>query len=129
MGRGLPEYEALVESGQITLALTLLRAFGSPGAQLKRTLSAEYALISVPDSANLLRNGQRYSAPLQATICAKRPVKPSQSYLTIDGEGLTVDQQTAGVVQVAGKQPINHIRIEFLSIQNSDVGGSGIVIR
>lgn len=88
LARGLPEYEAIAEDGQITLALTLLRAFGSSGAQVKRALAAEYALVTLPETAGLLRTGQLYSAPLQATVCAQRPMTLSQSYLAIDGEGL-----------------------------------------
>lgn len=99
LARGLPEYEAIAEYDQVTLALTLLRAVGwrsrkpalaAPDAQCLQMMTAEYALRSLParDPAALLRAGQLFSAPLQAYHYDEPPPIPSQSYLVIEGEGI-----------------------------------------
>jgi alpha-mannosidase/mannosylglycerate hydrolase len=109
--RGLPEYEAIAEDGQVTLALTLLRAVGwrvrsdlrartapvgvpmaVPEAQCLREMTAEYALRILPsgDPASVLRAGQLFSAPLQAFVYEEHPPAPVQSYITIEGDGLVM---------------------------------------
>jgi mannosylglycerate hydrolase len=111
LARGLPEYEAISEDGQVTLALTLLRAVGwrsrgdlrartspagtplaVPDAQCLREMQADYALRLLPadDPAALLRAGQLYSAPLQAFAYETHPPVPVQSYLTVEGDGLVM---------------------------------------
>lgn len=97
LARGLPEYEAFTEGDQTTLALTLLRAVGHqeqngkrPGAQCRRTLTADYTLVGLPDAdpVELLRAGQSYTAPLFTYLSAQRPVRPSHSYLTVESDRL-----------------------------------------
>lgn len=109
--RGLPEYEAIAEDGQVTLALTLLRAVGwrvrgdlrartapvgmplaVPDAQCLREMTAEYALRLLPtnDPAAVLRAGQLYSAPLQAYAYEEHPPTSVHSYLTVEGDGLVM---------------------------------------
>ena len=109
LARGLPEYEAITENGQVTLALTLLRAVGwrsrddlqtrrgaiepmiaTPDAQCQRPMTADYALMLLPsnDSAALLRAGQLYNAPLLAFQYAERPPQSQHSYLTVDSDQL-----------------------------------------
>ncbi|MBC8099789.1 MAG: hypothetical protein H7Y11_10130 [Armatimonadetes bacterium] len=104
LGRGLPEFEAISEDDQTTLALTLVRSVGwlsrddlrtrtapigtprpAPGAQTLRPMHAEYALLPLPasDPAALLRTGQSYIAPLQAYQYDRPPDKPRRSYLSI----------------------------------------------
>lgn len=111
LARGLPEYEALQENGQITLALTLLRAVGwrsrddlrsrtasagrniaIPGAQCERSFTVDYALIMLPpnDPAALVRAGQLHDAPLQAYQYQERPPLSAHSYLTIEGDGVVM---------------------------------------
>jgi mannosylglycerate hydrolase len=111
LARGLPEYEAIAEDGQVTLALTLLRAVGwrvrgdllartasvgmplaVPDAQCLREMSAEYGLRLLPsgDPAAVMRAGQLYSAPLQAYAYEEHPPTSVQSYLTIEGDGLVM---------------------------------------
>lgn len=99
--RGLPEFEAIAEDGQVTLALTLLRAVGwlrrdetmgamvkASGAQGLREYTAEYALVPMQakQPVEWLRAGQVYNAPLQAYHYADAPEKASHSYLTVEGD-------------------------------------------
>ncbi len=107
--RGLPEYEALHEEDQVTLALTLLRAVGwrsrddlhsrtaslgkpltTPDAQCLQPITAEYALRPLPtgDPVALLQAGQLYNAPLQAYHYVERPPRPNHSYLSIESSDL-----------------------------------------
>ena len=109
LARGLPEYEAITENGQVTLALTLLRAVGwrsrddlqaragaidpmiaTPDAQCHRPMTAAYALVLLPsdDPAALLRAGQLYAAPLLACQYAERPPQSQHSYLTVESDRL-----------------------------------------
>ena len=111
LARGLPEYEAIAEAGQVTLALTLLRSVGwrvradlrartapvgvpltVPDAQCLREMTAEYALRLLPtgDPTAVMRAGQLYSAPLQAYAYEEHPPVPVQSYLTIEGDRLVM---------------------------------------
>ncbi len=111
LARGLPEFEAVQEGGQTTLALTLLRAVGwlsrgdlrtrsaavgpqlaTPGAQCLRPMSAEYALLALDASidqnaARLMRAGMAYSAPPQAYQYQEKPKPAAMSYLTVEGDG------------------------------------------
>ncbi|MBZ0302726.1 MAG: hypothetical protein K8J31_23475, partial [Anaerolineae bacterium] len=107
LARGLPEYEAISEHEQVTLALTLLRAVGwrsrrdgqpTPDAQCLRPMIADYALRILPsgDPAALLRAGQMMAAPLQAFHYQEPPPVPMHSYLTLEG---------APVVMTALKPP------------------------
>ncbi len=113
LSRGLPEFEALLEQGQTTLALTLLRAVGwlsrgdlrartaavapllaVPGAQLyEREITADYALLPLlADGAAadnpllLLRAGRGYSAPLQAYQYSSPPKLRRHSFLRLEGD-------------------------------------------
>ncbi len=99
--RGLPEFEAIAEDGQVTLALTLLRAVGwlrrdeptgtmvkASGAQGLREYAAEYALVPMQakQPVEWLRAGLVYNAPLQALQYARTPDEPTYSYLTVEGD-------------------------------------------
>ena len=107
MARGLPEFQAIPEDDQTTLALTLLRAVGwlsrddlrtrtgsvgpmlaVPGAQCLRPMATEYALVSLEDGnpADLLRLGQAYRAPLPAYQYDHPPEQRSYSYLSVEGD-------------------------------------------
>jgi alpha-mannosidase len=108
LARGLPEFEAIPEDGQTTLALTLLRAVGwlnrtdlrtrtgaleptlaVPGAQCQRPISAEYALIPIwSNDPSVLRTAREYSAPLQAYQYSQPPQNTRFTYLHIEGEGV-----------------------------------------
>lgn len=125
--QGLPEVEALWQSDQITLALTLVRAVGwlsrddlrtrtaavapslaIPGAQCQRTMQADYALVTTPpgDAAALLRAGMVYNAPLQAFQYDSPPDKLARSYLSIisnRGSGAASDGE--GAIMTALKPP------------------------
>jgi alpha-mannosidase/mannosylglycerate hydrolase len=104
LARGLPEFQAIPEGSQTTLALTLLRAVGwlsrgdlktrtaslapmiaTPGAQCERRMSADYALVALPagDPVALLRAGQAFGAPLHAYQYRQPPETRRQSYLAL----------------------------------------------
>lgn len=107
LARGLTEFEAISEDGQVTLALTLLRAVGwrgrsdlrtrtaalspllaVPEAQMQRTMSAEYALIPVwRNDPTLMRMEREYNAPLQAFQYSQPPDVKAYSYLNIEDNG------------------------------------------
>ncbi len=125
--RGLPEYEGIYEDGQITLALTLLRAVGwlgrddlrsrtapvaprleTPDAQCKHLIKAEYALELVPsqDRATLMRVGKEFNIPLQVYQYDTPPERPSRSFLSVIshmGIGATSDGE--GAILTAFKPP------------------------
>lgn len=126
--RGLPEYQALSEDNQTTLALTLLRAVGwlsrddlrtrtaliapmvpVPGAQCLRDLEAEYALVYTPpaDRAALLRAGIEFNAPLQAYQYDQPPDRLERSFLSVISNlaiGATSDGE--GAIVTAFKPPL-----------------------
>jgi alpha-mannosidase/mannosylglycerate hydrolase len=109
LARGLPEFEAVPEDGQLTLALTLVRAVGwlsrgdvrtrtaalgptlaVPGAQCQRAIAAEYALIPTwPNDPTLLRTGCEFSATLQVYQYSQPPEEKQRSYLSVEGEGVS----------------------------------------
>ncbi len=125
--QGLPEVEALWQSDQTTLALTLVRSVGwlsrddlrtrtaavapslaVPGAQCQRTIQADYAMVTTPpgDAAALLRAGMVYNAPLQAFQYDAPPDKLACSYLSIisnRGSGAASDGE--GAIMTAFKPP------------------------
>lgn len=102
LARGLLEYEAIAEDGQVTLALALLRAVGwrgrpglpltVPDAQCLRPMTADYALRSLPagDPAAVLRAGQTFCAPLRAYHYHEMPPMPTQSYLVVEGDSVVM---------------------------------------
>lgn len=129
LARGLPEFEALEEHNQTTLALTLLRAVGwtsrddlqtragaigrvreSTGAQCLRTMTAEYGLLPLkPDNpAAMMRASQLYTAPLQAYQYHLPPDKLSRSYLSIQTSlGSAGASDGNGAILTALKPPQN----------------------
>lgn len=109
--RGLHEVEPLLEGGQITLALTLVRAVGwlsrddlqtrrgavdhikpVSGAQSLRHYESEYALMAVPpgDHGAMLRAGQTFSVPLMVYQYDIAPEVGRRSYVSVT----TGDTQT-----------------------------------
>lgn len=104
VARGLTEIEGIAEMGQVTLALTLVRAVGwvnradvrtrralvdravpAPDAQCLRPIDAEYALIPLPvnERSALLRAGQAFNAPLRAYQYSVPPEVAQRSYLSV----------------------------------------------
>ena len=124
---GLPEYEALPEDGQLTLALTLVRSVGwlsrqdvatrtalvapaveVPGAQVQRKLSARYALVyTTPgDRAAIIRAGRAFDAPLQTFQYDRIPQRKSRSYLSVMSElGSGGESDGSGAIVTAFKPP------------------------
>ena len=101
MSRGLTEVEPLMDKGEITLALTLLRSvgwlqrpnadsYGIPvkGAQNEREIGVDYAILPIKNAnpTAILRAGQAYSAPLQVFQYHEKPDPISNSYLTFNSE-------------------------------------------
>jgi mannosylglycerate hydrolase len=127
VARGLPEFEALHEDDQTTLALTLVRAVGwisrddlrtrtasigkvraQLGAQSLRPISADYALMPVQpqNPSALLRVGNSYNAPLQAYQYDQRPDKLTRSYLSIQSNlGTGGESDGNGAILTALKPP------------------------
>lgn len=127
--RGLPEFEAIQEDDQTTLALTMLRSVGwisrddlvtrtapvgnvraAPGAQELRPMSASYALIPLPanDPAALIRNSHMYNAPLQVMQYDRPPDKPRRSFLSIQTSlGTGGESDGNGAILTALKPPMN----------------------
>ncbi|GAB4527290.1 MAG: glycoside hydrolase family 38 C-terminal domain-containing protein [Anaerolineae bacterium] len=125
--RGLPEYEAMPEDDQLTVALTLVRAVGwlsrpdipgregapapeiqTPGAQCQRSISAEYGMVFVPndDPSALLRAREEFNAPLQAYQYDAPPEKPQRSYLSVVSDfGLGDQSDGFGAILTAFKPP------------------------
>lgn len=125
--RGLPEYEALPEDEQTTLALTLVRAIGwlsrddlrtrttavapmieTPEAQCLRELTAEYSLVNTTpgDKAELLRVAAEFNAPLQSYQYAVLPSRERRSYLSIvSDQSVGADSDGAGAILTAMKPP------------------------
>lgn len=99
--RGLLEFELLLEAGQVTIALTLLRSVGwihkmnqeaSLSAQLQGDQTVEFMLLPLTehDPAQLLRLSQRYQAPLRAYQYSEAPSELRHSFLSIDSERLVM---------------------------------------
>jgi alpha-mannosidase len=98
MARGLTEVEPVMDKGEVTLALTLLRAVGwlkrgdegipVKGAQYERDIVVEYAILPMKDAnpAAMLRAGQAYTAPLQAFQYHEKPDPLRNNYLTFDND-------------------------------------------
>jgi mannosylglycerate hydrolase len=92
--RGLHEFNIASEDGQVSLALTLLRAIGrkddatlTPDAQAQGQHRFEFALFEGDADAcesYLHWLEQTYQAPLTAQQCKERP--RNQSYLALDDE-------------------------------------------
>lgn len=97
-GRGLPAVEPVRQDGQMTLALTLLRAvgwtnrengFAVAGAQMQGDFAHEFMLMPLegdPDPAQLLKHAQTYRAPLRAVQYAEKPDQSQQRYLALDND-------------------------------------------
>lgn len=126
--RGLPEYEAIEQDKQMTLALTLVRAVGwlsrsdlrtrtsnvapsvqVPDAQCLRDFTAEYALVyTTPnDHTATLRAGRMFNAPLQVYQYDEAPERARRSFLSVmsdKGEGLHSDGN--GAIATAFKPPV-----------------------
>jgi alpha-mannosidase len=92
--RGLHEIEPIKVDGQLTLALTLLRATGwmdgdhtqaIPGAQHNHEINAEFMMVplTASDPAGFLHTAQLYQAPLQAYAYGEAPAVKQRSYLTL----------------------------------------------
>jgi alpha-mannosidase len=127
VSRGLPEYEAVPEDDQVTLALTLVRAVGwlsrddlstregavgpmveVPGAQCLREMDADYALIetSPGDRAAMIRAAAEFQAPLQALQYDVPPRRRRRSYLSIvSDQAVGADSDGAGAILTAFKPP------------------------
>jgi len=102
MSRGLTEIEPVMDNGEVTLALTLLRSVGwlkrgengipAKGAQYERDIVAEYAILPMKDAnpAAMLRAGQAYTAPLQAFQYHEKPNPIRKSYLTFDNDSVVM---------------------------------------
>lgn len=97
--RGLLSVEPIEEEGQITLALTLLRAVGwvdkanemaSQKAQQEgEDFEAEFLLLPLAKAhnpADLMRRGMAFRAPLQAYQYAIAPKRGTHSFLKIESE-------------------------------------------
>ncbi|HEX2620059.1 MAG TPA: glycosyl hydrolase-related protein [Phototrophicaceae bacterium] len=129
VARGLPEFEAIQEDNQTTLALTLLRSVGwisrsdlltrtatigdvraAPSAQCLRPMSVDYALmpLSPHDPPGLMRASQMYQAPLQAFQYNGMPDKTRRSYLSIQTNlGTGGNSDGNGAILTAFKPPMN----------------------
>ncbi|MCU0499543.1 MAG: glycosyl hydrolase-related protein [Anaerolineae bacterium] len=127
LARGLPEFEAIPEGDQLTLALTLVRSVGwisrddlatrtamvgphqaVSGAQCQRLLTADYALMpwTSGDPAHLMRLSETYNAPLQVFQCAQPPEKRARSCLSIQTSlGTGGDSDGNGAILSAFKPP------------------------
>jgi mannosylglycerate hydrolase len=130
LARGLPEIEPMSQDEETHLALTLVRAVGwlsrddvpkdirkrptaGPmlpvlGAQMHRTLEADYALISLPndDPCAVIRAALEYEAPLQAFQYDARPERPRRSFLSIVSDRATgADSDGEGAILTALKPP------------------------
>jgi alpha-mannosidase/mannosylglycerate hydrolase len=125
---GLPEYEAIEEDDQLTLALTLVRAVGwlsrkdlrtrtaavapvveVPEAQSLREFTAEYALVytDAGDSAAVLRAGREFNAPLVAQQYIEPPNRLERSYLSVlSNRGTGAHSDGNGVIVTAFKPPV-----------------------
>jgi mannosylglycerate hydrolase len=125
--KGLPEYEAIPEDEQLTIAITLLRAVGwlnrddlrtrsasiapsieVPGAQCLREMEADYALISLPssDRARLIRAGQEFNAPLQVYQYDEPPERLTRSFLSIvSDKAIGAESDGDGAIVTAFKPP------------------------
>jgi alpha-mannosidase/mannosylglycerate hydrolase len=125
--KGLPEYEAIPEDEQLTIAITLLRAVGwlnrddlrtrsasiapsieVPGAQCLREMEADYALISLPssDRAGLIRAGEEFNAPLQVYQYDEPPERPTRSFLSIvSDKAIGAESDGDGAIVTAFKPP------------------------
>jgi len=101
MTRGLTEVEAVMDKGEVTLALTLLRSIGwlkrgndtahgipARGAQYERDIAVDYAImpLNTDDPSAMMRAGQTYAAPLQVFQYHEKPDPISQSYLSFQSE-------------------------------------------
>ncbi len=125
--RGLPEYEAIPEDNQTTLALTLVRSVGwlsrddlqtrrttvapvlrTPAAQCQGDIYGEYALVPHEgnDPAALMRSAQEYNAPLQAYQYSKRPVRPTRSYFSVVSDMAMGDKSDGHGVIVTAFKPV-----------------------
>lgn len=98
---GLPEFEPLLEDGQVTLALTLLRAVGRldaavpqkfPGAQLEGNHTAEWMLmeLNAADRDGLLRRAQMYRAPLLTRQLDALPATMTRTFLNVSPEPIVL---------------------------------------
>lgn len=127
LARDLPEYEAIHEDDQVTLALTLVRAVGwlsrgdlgtrtapiapeiaVPGAQCQRVISADYALVPLPpgDPAALMSTGRAYQMPLLARQYAAIPERATRSYFSVVSDRAIGDQSDGdGIIVTAFKPP------------------------
>lgn len=124
LARGLTEFEAVREEGQITLTLTLVRSVGwitrddlrtrtaavdtpkaASGAQCLRLIEAEYALMPTPhgDRAALLRASRMFSAPLHAYQYDVPPELSRLSYFSVTRG----DTLRSGVIMTTFKPPEN----------------------
>lgn len=124
--RGLPEYEAIHEDDQTTLAITLVRAVGwlsrddlqtrtapvapmipIPDAQCQnRRILADYAIcpMETEDPAAMLRLRQEFIAPLQVYQYAIPPERPERSYLSfISNMSIGYDSDGEGAILTAFK--------------------------
>jgi mannosylglycerate hydrolase len=96
--RGLHAYEPHYDDGQVTVALTLLRAVGwlnkaqrieAQGAQLPTDIVNAFMLMPLQgehDAAYLMRHAQTYRAPLRAVQYDEKPRVDRHSYLHMDDE-------------------------------------------
>ena len=126
LARGLPEYEALSEDNQLTLALTLVRAVGwlcrddvrtragvvapmipVPEAQCQREIVAEYGIIAAlaDDKAALLRAGSEYSAPLQIYQYDEPPQLKTCSYLSVVSHQSTGEESNGNAAIMTSLKP------------------------
>lgn len=113
--RGLSEFEALYDSTQTTIALTLLRAVrwidqqhkvAAAGAQMPGDHTAEFMLLPLANRVNraeLLRTAQSWRAPLRVVQSSEKPPQMSHSYVTLEGDtvvltALKPPQEGAGLI-------------------------------
>lgn len=99
LSRGLSEVEPVLDNGEISLALTLLRSVGwlqrgtgsergtpARGAQYERDVTVDYAILPMKQAnhASLMQAGMAYNAPLQAYQYHDKPNPIQRSYLSLD---------------------------------------------
>ena len=139
MVRGLPEYEALEENNQITLALTLVRSVGwlsrddlqsrtaavapmlpVPGAQCQREITAEYGLVATPaeDRAAIARAGLEFNVPLRTYQYDECPDRLWRSYLSVVSDRAIGHQSDGDGVILSAFKPLTNARGWLLRLFN-----------